>query len=351
MNTNQFKIKKYTLNPKGNLNAHISNLTPRQGLWLYDKNQFLVLNSASSQPAESYKRQSQELLTCYFDYSYWPELSDDSQIPADLQLNSFVLNLLEQEKKFLTDFAVKKINSAPTNFMTNTLSNFLISLSSPTLAEDLERAQEQGFETIKIKITKNFESEIKNLMKYNLKYFEVRFDFNSCLESKNIIDAQSVLKKISNIEYLEDPCPFNKSQWQKLASYFPLGFDQPQGSPSLTEENFKPENFIQFYIIKPLRNINYSHIQQLILANKRLTITNMMDSCLGTWKSYLYYCLLKSEFPKHLTTPGLYTHHFFENSINLSFLPFTGAQWAHSGNAITDFLQFLQKQAWQDGGS
>lgn len=361
----EFHVRPYFLKPKNNLNALDNNFTDangpkvniqtnaqtkaqttdvklndRQGLWL--KPAKPVVNKIRDNTLKT-NQTILKLLSTYFDYIYWPEFGDPAQENPILKLNSFIEKIVLQEQSFVHHFVQPKVVNSEHSLLLGTKSNFVINALTNQLPLQLEMAQDQGFETIKFKISKNFEAEIRNLVKQNLSNFEVRIDFNSCLEAKNITDASSTLKKIPNLEYLEDPCPYTEKDWGNLAKLFPLAFDNPGAASS--ELQIQP--FIQYYIIKPTRAISYDQIQKLVASNKKITITNMMDSPLGTWRAYLYFSLLKNEFPKNFTVPGIHTHHLFEDMSFNEFLPYDKALWTNSIPDLNKFVSYLDNLSWE----
>jgi hypothetical protein len=353
----EFHVRPYFLKPRNNLNAldtsfinddglksenNTKNEQPkdRQGLWLKPA------RPATNIVFDNTLKTNQtilKLLSTYFDYIYWPELGDPVQTTAILKRNSFIEKIVLQEQSFIHEFVQPKIVNSEHSLLLGTKSNFVINALTDQLPLQLEMALDQGFETIKFKISKNFEAEIRNLVKQNLSNFEVRIDFNSCLEAKNITDASSTLKKIPNLEYLEDPCHYTEKDWGNLAKLFPLAFD----NPGATSSELQIQPFIQYYIIKPTRAISYDQILKLVAGNKKITITNMMDSPLGTWRAYLYFSLLKNEFPKNFIVPGIHTHQLFEELSFNEFLPYEKALWQNSIPELNKFVSYLDSLSWE----
>lgn len=316
----------YSFIPKQPLNSLIINNNERRGLWL-------KLNSEESFNNNPLLSKVQDFFSTYFDYIYWPELGDEKQENLKLEVNLQIKKLINQELLFYKDFIFPR--SADLSFA-NVKTNYVFNaFPSDLLPLELEKLQSLGFETIKFKITKNFEQEIRLLLKQNLNHFEIRLDFNSCLETKNISDAYSALKKIPNLEYLEDPTPYSEKEWTLLASLFPLAYDQ-------IGNKIEVPKMAQYVILKPTRSISYDFILKLISENKKITVTNMMDSPVGTWRSYLYYSFLKKEFPKNFTTPGLQTFSLFENHPFDLFYPFQTAICESPEKRFGEFFSFLK---------
>ncbi len=316
----------YSFIPKQPLNSLVLDKKERRGLWLKIKSE----DSFNNNPLLF---KVQDFFSTYFDYIYWPELGDEKQEHLKLEVNQQIKKLIDQELLFYKNFILPR--SADLSFA-NVKTNYVFNFFPPDfLGLELEKIQSLGFETIKFKITKNFEQEIRLLLKQNLSHFEIRLDFNSCLETKNIGDAHSALKKIPNLEYLEDPTPYSGKDWALLARLFPLAYDQ-------IGSKIEIPNMAQFIVLKPTRFISHDFILKLISENKKITVTNMMDSPVGTWRSYLYYSFLKKEFPRNFTSPGLHTFSLFENHPFDSFHPFQTALCESPERRFSEFYSFLK---------
>lgn len=331
----KFQFIEYSQVPKNSLNAKIENAKPRKGLWIKrsPSNNLPVFKTALANSAT-------QLLATYFDYIHWPELGDKGM---DYQAG------VQKEIFFLEDFLfskMEKIQELSTS-LTSIKSNFVVTDFTQNLGLQLEQLQEQGFETLKFKVGKNFQEELKILLAHNLSLFEIRLDFNSVLEFNTIKDSYSYLKKIPYIEYCEDPCPFEKHQWQELNALLPLAFDCPQSQLSCSETFSQALSVTKHFILKPSRQLNHLELEQLIHSQKKITLTNMMDSTLGTWKCFLYLYFLKQLYPKSFSTPGLHTHHLYEKTFGSEFLAFKGANWSPSLEKLDLFLSHLNTLPWK----
>lgn len=335
-----FQFIEYTQTPKRALNSQIENILPRKGLWLKRLNL-----STFSELKSSLAKSLSAILYDYFDYLHWPELGDKGM---EFQPGQ------RKEILFFEDYLFSKILQLESslNLLPETKSNFVLSEinnnNSMNLGQQLEQLKELGFETLKIKVGKNFESELKTLQQYNLSHFEIRLDFNSALDFKTIKDSYLYFKKLPHIEYIEDPCPFDQNEWKDLSLLFPLAFDLPKSQLSPQEAFRAAQNVASHFIIKPSRNLDHLEIENLIKLQKKITLTNMMDSGLGAWKCYAYYTLLKKLFPKNICISGFYTHHLYQDGFASEVLAFKGANWQADLTKLDGFLYTLKAKDWKD---
>jgi hypothetical protein len=206
------------------------------------------------------------------------------------------------------------------------------------LGQQLEQLQDEGFEVLKFKMGRHFKDEYSWLMKVNLKTYLVRVDLNSIMNFKDAKEALAMLKKIPNLEYVEDPMPYGDYHWSELQKITPLGLDHYDGSAPPTQ--------FQFRIVKPIRGFSLSQLEQWTYEKKKIVLTNMMDNVVGAWKTYLYYCELKKHLPYHLCTPGFHTHNLYHNYEHESLLAFKGAQWTFDKDKLAQMMAMFNKLGW-----
>lgn len=329
------QLFEYSLTPKRPLNSQIAHSENRNGL--------LIKKTFPNSRIENEDRNNiATFLGTYFDFLYWPELGDSP--------NSY-LKGIENELIFLEEYLFPKLKGPPIQNLANlpeVKSNFVITHIHSEMGPQLEELKALGFETLKLKMSSRYEEELKILLKFPINNFEIRLDFNSSSHSHIIQDSYSLLRKISNLEYIEDPCPFDLVNWKNLNQTVPLAFDQPQACMPNQKAFEEAMKFIKHFILKPTRNISFDVLMGLIKNQKKVTLTNMMDSPIGTWRVYLYYLFLKNDFPKTFSTPGIYTHHLYENTFAANHLPFHGSLWQPKINSLKEFMVFLNALPWKE---
>lgn len=329
------QLFEYSLIPKRPLNSQVSDVHPRKGL--------LIKRSYQGPPFENeIQNDIATFMGTYFDFIYWPELGDTP--------NSYQKGI-DAELKFLDEYLLPQLTNSSVSkndSFRETKSNFVINHIHSQIGPQLEELKALGFETLKLKMTANYEEELKILLKFPLNHFEIRLDFNSSSQANVIEDSYSQLRKIPNLEYLEDPCPFDSTDWKLLNQKLPLAFDRPQAFLSDTKAFEEAMKFVKYFIIKPTRNISFNTLMCLIRDQKKVTLTNMMDSAVGTWRVYLYYHFLKNDFPKNFSIPGIYTHHLYENSFTTNYLPFYGSDWKPKALSLKELKEHLTTLSWKE---
>ncbi|MCK6597520.1 MAG: hypothetical protein L6Q37_04085, partial [Bdellovibrionaceae bacterium] len=294
-------FKNYYLTPKSELNSLTVRPGNRHGLWVKITPSCLMTDI-------------EQFLSGFFDYIHWPELGDEelkqsSVLNQGARISKFVNSLINSEDNFLKEV---KTHQLLTNFSFKSVrSNYVFTPMTNSFNTEIEKVNAQGFDVLKLKITKNFEEEIKKILRHNLNWCTIRLDFNSCQNFKTLVDAKEKLKKIPYLEYLEDPCPFDIKQWFELKKLFPLALDSLN---SKLENNKELLSCFDYLVCKTARPYHFSFVLEAIRNNKKIVFTNMMDSFLGTWKTYFIHSIFKNHFPNIIQTPGFYTHHLYQNS-------------------------------------
>ncbi len=127
----------------------------------------------------------------------------------------------KKEKLFCDNFSINN------HYLISDISNFSFS--------SLDNLWDKGYRSLKIKITEDADllnSFFLNLIKNTKNNFLLRLDFNSSFDLKFLYsfldNLVSILKNSSlNIEFLEDPLPYNYESWIQLYNRYkyPLAID------------------------------------------------------------------------------------------------------------------------------
>lgn len=307
-------IHKYTLHALDPLNSKTDNKT-RLGFFIKDSD-FKIKDD----PIKNFLQ--------FSDFIHWPELGD----PDLKNLKPFLMEYAQSELNY--PFTLSDADLVPVK------SNALINTFTPNLGENLEKYKESNFEVLKFKMGRQFEAEFKQLMKMNLNHFLLRVDLNSTFNFKESKEILELLKKIPNLEYAEDPCPYHDYYWSELEKIGPLALD------NLADLSIRKPKHFQYRIVKPVRGFSLEDLKQMTFEKKKIVLTNLMDNAVGTWKTYLYFCELKKHIPYHLCTPGFYTHTLFADYPFSKYLPFTGAQWTYDSEKLSSLTKALLELKW-----
>ncbi len=276
----------------------------------------------------------------YSDFIHWPELGD----PEVKDLKPFLMKHADRELQY--PFTLTESDLIPIK------SNALVNSFPNNLGENLEKFKESGFEVIKFKMGRDFEAEFKSLMKMNLNHFLLRVDLNGVFNFKESKEVLEMLKKIPNLEYVEDPTPYHDYFWSELQKIAPLALDNLSDYPhdnsvdTTKRAKEKPKHY-QYRIIKPIRGgFSKDELLQITYDKKKIVLTNMMDNVVGAWKLYFYYCELRKLVPYHLCTPGFYTHVLYTDYEWEQGLSFSGALWTYDKEKLNNLTKKLSRLSW-----
>ena len=200
----------------------------------------------------------------------------------------------------------------------------------------------KGYRYFKVKMGRNLRSEtiaLKKLCESCGGMF--RLDFNESLEMK---DFRLWLKRNSDllkkIDFIEDPIPFNSSQWQFLSKEYPIRLALDMAAKPLEVD---PSAF-QVLILKPaIQNIKRI-MERYKDSHHSIVLTHYMDHPVGQSTAAWWAYWMKEKFGNRviecgLQDPGLFEKTpFFIESISPNFSPPRGLGWG--------FDQQLQEVKW-----
>lgn len=205
------------------------------------------------------------------------------------------------------------------------------------LEEALEQAHQLQYTHLKLKTGRDPERELQILHQYSseLKAFRLRFDFNEALSREAF---ESWWKKLNSdvkscVDYVEDPFPFNASDWARSSA--PLALDRGLGRESLKEFS---HNVIVF---KPA----ISDLSWLNSMNKRTIFSTYMDHPLGEMAA-IYAAAHYYQTHDQIEVCGLKTWPLFETNEFSEVLLDTGSKLSVAPGSGFGFDDLLQKQKW-----
>lgn len=239
----------------------------------------------------------------YADCHPWPELGD---LPLQIQLN----RLKDKSPTMLTRCSLRfaQIDAQARKKKQPLLcegripkSHFLATDFFSWSDEEVNRVRQNGFTHLKIKLGRNIDQEICQLLKFNHTSLLLRFDFN---ESQTYDSFQRFLDKVAplkpSIDFIEDPFPFHAKQWEKI---------QREGWILACDRHAVHANqhpyAAEVLIIKPA-------IQQEAewknWTNQRRVVTSYLDHPLGQLTAAYAATLID---PDALDVHGLLSHHAY----------------------------------------
>lgn len=175
--------------------------------------------------------------------------------------------------------------------------------------EELARAVEAGFDTVKIKAGRNVAVEAKFLEEMSVEYpaLKWRVDFNELLDPDA---ADRFLGNLPNelkgkIDFIEDICPFSETIWAEL-------WKRHRVQLAVDRESGPHRKAAQCVVIKPAVDEPFLLGEGAIMNSQRAVITSYMEHPLG--QAFAAWEAARTEliFPSLIGTCGVQTHHLFE---------------------------------------
>jgi o-succinylbenzoate synthase len=226
----------------------------------------------------------------------------------------------EQKSLFLSDVPIR--------------SHFTCSDIADIHAENIVHWKEQGFLTVKLKVGRNIDLEttvlnrLANSVRDSVRW---RFDVNGG-------DGKKFLKLLRQdfspqIDFLEDPMPFNAQEWQRWSAEHDVrfAFDHPIGAS-------KRSIFKGIRVLKPAR--------EGIMPRKVDVITNSMDHPVGQSFAYWAAQTAVKKFRGQTTDYGLQTNHLFKRNVFFDEIKPKGIFFSPSAGYGVGFNELLESVTW-----
>lgn len=209
-------------------------------------------------------------------------------------------------------------------------SHYFISDLDAAALEEAEKAWLSGFTHFKVKLGKELHKEEELLKSLAKKIPEAKFrlDFNSKLNRDQFItflDRISSFK--SNIDFVEDPFPFDYGAWRQIQEsfeislaadeYFKIAFGNPEAAKVL--------------VMKPA-----VHCMKLIDGSQRLVVTSYLDHPIGQLGAAYIASKASSE------VCGLLSHHAYESNSFSQGIQHQGPQLVSANGTGFGFDEQLQ---------
>ena len=214
------------------------------------------------------------------------------------------------------------------------LSNhYLISDVSNFSKLKLLELEAQGYYRFKVKMGRSLRSEtaaLRELCRGCGDETRFRLDFNESLDIKDFriwLDKNSTL--LNQVEFIEDPIPFEASQWEYLSHKYPVRLALDQAANPLKVD---PSAF-DVLILKPTIQDVAKVMRRYAVLDHPLVLTHYMDHPLGQSIAGWWAYWTKEKFGNRVLECGLQSRGIFEESeFHLSsdspqFIPPKGSGW------------------------
>ena len=176
-------------------------------------------------------------------------------------------------------------------------------------AKEVAAAVEAGFSIVKLKGGRDLTAEAKFLdaMSAEFPALRWRLDFNESLTPEAVVEFLTGLaeKAKAAIDYLEDPCPYSDSAWEKLRR-------ETRANLAVDREAAPLSVAAQVMVVKPAIDEPFLLGESAMANNQRVVVTSYMDHPVGQTFAAWEAARLGLQLPGLVGVCGLQTHHLFE---------------------------------------
>lgn len=284
----------------------------------------------------------------YSDLHPWPELGDPSWEDQLAGIRKGQISSMLEQSIWLArrDADARRDGKNLFEALTPMKNNYLVT-DIDTESEDLlKRLNEEGFETLKIKVGRDLqkESDFVSRMGYD-GTVKLRLDFNGVGSWQTFERFMSSLNKVAvkRIEYIEDPFPYDAEAWNEARKFAPLAIDNQSGKLNWSRLREPPFDVV---ILKPAKMDVMKTLRTCVAFDLKITVTSYMDHPVGVMHALAVANELKRVHPQRILDAGCLTTSLFQME------PY-GAEAAPAGPYLKratglgiGFDQLLEKEPW-----
>lgn len=252
----------------------------------------------------------------YADLHPWPELGD---APLSDEIESLragkVSSLLRQSLWLAQRDSQWRAQGQSVFSLGPSLKNnkTVTDLQQVTVAQ-AQAWRREGFEIVKLKMGRDLVQETACLNLLAEQGFRLRLDFNLSAEYSAVLAFLKSLsgKTLQAIDYIEDPCPWQESDWQSLRSYVPLAVDMSY--PQIPWDILTAAPF-DVLILKPAKMDVNKALQISDRWNLKITVTSMMDHPVGVMHALAVAMELKKARGEQILQAGCLTTSLYQANV------------------------------------
>lgn len=275
----------------------------------------------------------------------WVELGDTN-------LNQLLLELEKGEPSMQLRCALHcaKVDGEARAEGKNLLAGLVVPDSHATVAGGIpavERAINAGFDTIKLKMSRDVEENLTLVREINDSYphLRLRLDFNAILGSGQmeyfVKEVGELARK--HIDYIEDPIPLGEPLWDRLRDTYGLKTAVDRGVAGAGGE-------YDFAVVKPAVNHTGKICEAAQLAGRRVVVTSYMDHPIGQcYAAYSAGLMNKRYLGLINKRAGLMTHGLFLDNPYAEKLGKKSPKWSSLNSTEGTGLGFdnlLEEEDW-----
>ncbi len=284
----------------------------------------------------------------YADLHPWVEFGDLDLEQHLSELRHMRLTPLVEQAIWLASIDAKA-RKEKVNLYDNQLvlkNNGLLMKLKQASVEVLDPYVDAGFSKLKIKVGLDSIHEIEIINRAALTHnLKLRLDFNNRLtwsSFEKYINALTPQAK-RQIEYFEDPFPYDANMWKEARQIIPLAIDWELKKIPIDQKDSIEADVL---IIKPTHDDVNARVEQCVRWEKKMTITSHMGHPLGVMQCAYVAQDLAKRFPKMMLDPGCLTFDVFEPNEFSNLLNFQGPFIKKVGGWGIGFDFILKSQKW-----
>lgn len=209
----------------------------------------------------------------------------------------------------------------------------------------VEIAVAEGFDTVKLKMGRDVDSDISFVREINEAFPELRLrlDFNGVLGAGRIeYFVREVGEGIRNqIDFLEDPCRLGDPIWEEIRDRYAVKTAVDRGIEGAGGE-------YDYAVVKPAINHTGQVCDTALRTGHRVVVTSYMDHPLG--QCFAAYCAGKMN-KRYLglidKRAGLMTHGLYQPTAYTERLGEKSPTWKSPEGTGLGFDDLLEKESWE----
>lgn len=241
----------------------------------------------------------------YSDCHPWPELGDAALDQQLSLLKEGTLTTLTTRSHY---FAAIDAEAREAN--TSLFADF----SSPSnhwLVCDLSESIPEGFKRVKVKVGRDPSHELPKLKRLFYKLpdgVKVRLDFNARLDKGGFLQyMESISLYHDQIEFIEDPFPYDPSEWSQVQQSFAISL----ACDFESEKTINEKDSHQIHVIKPAVQDVFPFMND---KARKWVVTSYLDHPLGQLAAAYVAGQLAKEPTNQLLTCGLLSHTVYQTN-------------------------------------
>jgi O-succinylbenzoate synthase len=286
-------------------------------------------------------------LTGYGDFHSWAQLGDASMkdqlknIELGIKNPHFEQTIWLAHRDALARSQKRSLFQHPVQIQ----SNYLVSDADNFELAALGELKQAGFKTLKLKVGRNLKSEIALMNEAASVGLRLRLDFNASATLPLFLNYLNQLEPriLDQIEYIEDPFPFDLKDWQEARKFAKIALDNEYDKVPWADLTKAPCDVL---ILKPAKLNVQNTIEIASRWNLKVAVTNYMDHPVGTVHALSVAMDLKKQYGDMILDGGFLTQHLYKADLFSEQLTVRNSELIPAAGLGIGFDQLLETLPW-----